>query len=78
MSVNELMNQPETEKAGWLVVITSWLIGMWNWITEHGNEVIVIITGILGVIFLIFKIKLTVKEYRIKSKELEKLEKNEN
>lgn len=77
MSAQELLNNPETDKIGWLVVLTGWFMGLWNWLTEHGNETIVVISGILGMIFLFFKIKLTVTEYKIKRKELKKLE-NEN
>lgn len=75
MSLHDLMHQPETEKVGWAALIATWLMGIWNWITEHGNETIVVISGILGIIFLVLKIKLTYKEYRIKTKELDKLEK---
>lgn len=78
MSVNELMSEPEANKVGWFALIITWLMGVWNWITEHGNEVIVVISGILGIVFLVFKIKLTYKEYKIKTRELEKLEKDEN
>lgn len=78
MSVEDLMHQPETEKIGWLVLITTWLMGIWNWITENGDEIIVIISGLLGILFLVFKIRLTITEYKIKQKELKKLEKNED
>ncbi len=77
MSVHELMHQPETEKIGWAALIATWLMGLWNWVTENGNETIVVISGILGIIFLILKIRLTIKEYKIKSKELEKLERHD-
>lgn len=76
--MNDVLHQPETEKVGWIVVLTTWIMGIWNWVSEHGNESIVVISGILGIIFLFFKIKLTFTELKIKRRELKKLENDKN
>ncbi len=76
-TVSEIMESPEANHIGWLSFILTMFVGAWNWITENGNEAIVICSGLLGIVFLFFKIKLTITEYKIKQKELKKLNEHE-
>jgi len=62
----------ELDKAGWITLILTWFIGVWQWIVQHGNETIVVISGLLGITFLIFKIRLTILEHKLKQKKLDR------
>lgn len=79
--MQEFLNQPETSKLGYVVILTTWLAGVWSWITEHGNQTVVTVTGLGGLILLYFAIRAKKKEntlkdleIKIKQKELENLD----
>lgn len=78
MTVEEVMQDPYANKAGWLALILTWAGGAWNWLTEYGNELMVIISGLVGLFFLFLKIKIARIELKLKQKELEEAEKDDN
>lgn len=58
-----------TEAGGFLAVVGSIFMNIWNHISMKGiNEFIVLITGIVGLIYMIYKLRLIVMEYKEKRK----------
>ncbi len=78
MTIDEIMQDPYTNKFGWLTLIVTWVGGAWNWLTEYGNELMVIISGLVGLFFLILKIRIAKIELKLKQKELEESEKEDD
>jgi hypothetical protein len=70
MTLNNIMENDGANQVGWLSLFIAYCGIVWDWISEHGNETIVIISGILGIIFLFFKIKISRIELKLKQKEL--------
>jgi hypothetical protein len=75
MKAESIMDSPEVNGIGWTAVVAAWFLAGVQWITEHGNGLIVGVSGLLGIIFLVHKIKMIRIELRLKKKELEKIEK---
>lgn len=66
MTTHNLMDSPEVNGLGWAAVLLGWCLGFVQYITEHGNNIIVGISGVMGIIFLYYKIRIIIIEYREK------------
>lgn len=62
-----------TEAGGILSVLATFLMNIWNWISVKDiNEFIVLITGIIGLVYMFFKARQSILDYRMKKKEYER------
>lgn len=72
MSVSEIIETPEGNGTGWFITLLSFIASIWSYIMDHNNEILFAISGIsgvLGLLFLVLKIRLIILEYKIKKKE---------
>jgi hypothetical protein len=74
MTLNNIMGNDGANQVGWLSLIIGFFGSIWNWVLQHGNETIVIISGILGIIFLFLKIRISRIELKLKKEELKRLD----